>query len=95
MTRMEIYHSTTEAKADLKPLYIYVSCVIYFAVIGIMIGDIIIYGTGGVLPLPETTLQKALNTFDGVLYLIITVGYLVYGGGYAFLWVGRQCDVRK
>jgi hypothetical protein len=79
---MEIYHSTKESKADLKPVYIYISCVIYLAVIGIMIGDIIIYGTGNTLPLPETVLQKVLNTFDGAVYLLITAGYLAYGGGY-------------
>eukprot|EP01127_Copromyxa_protea_P018513 TRINITY_DN5847_c0_g1_i2.p1 TRINITY_DN5847_c0_g1~~TRINITY_DN5847_c0_g1_i2.p1 ORF type:complete len:279 (-),score=35.75 TRINITY_DN5847_c0_g1_i2:130-966(-) len=83
-TWMEIFHSTHEGKANLKPLYIYVSVVTYSAVIGIMIGDIVISGTGNLLPLPETLLQKVLNTFDGALYFIITVGYLVYGGGFYY-----------
>lgn len=80
---MEIFHSSSDGKANLRPVYIYTFCVIYLAVIGVMIGDIIIYGTGNTLPLAETILQKALQTFDACIYLIITVGYLAYGGGYA------------
>lgn len=79
---MEIFHGTGSSTANLKPVYIYVFSVIYLAVIGIMIGDIIIFGTGSTLPLPSTFLQKILNTFDGCLYLVITIGYLAYGGGY-------------
>lgn len=80
---MEIYHSTHDERANLKPFYIYIQSVVYLSVIGIMIGDIVIFGTGSTLPLPETFLQKVLNTFDGCIYLLLTVGYLAYGGGYA------------
>ena len=46
MCRMEIYHSTNEDRANLKPVYIYMTVVTYMAVIGVMIGDIVIFGTG-------------------------------------------------
>lgn len=43
---MEIYHSINEERTNLKPLYIYMTCVTYMAVVGVMIGDIVIFGTG-------------------------------------------------
>jgi len=82
-TWMEIYHSpSNDHKANLKPIYIYASCTIYLACIGIMIGDIVLGGQESFLPLPDTLLQRSLNTFDGILYLVLTIGYLIYGGSF-------------
>jgi hypothetical protein len=78
---MEIYHGEADETLHLRFVYIYINCVMYLANIGIAIGDYIC-NPSIVLKsnLPFTFLEKVTNTEAGVIYLLTSICFFIYGG---------------
>lgn len=78
---MEIYHGESGESLHLQFVYIYINIIMYLANIGLAIGDYICNPSIIVKnSLPFTFLQKVTNTEAGVVYLLTSICFFVYGG---------------
>jgi len=86
----EIYHSTTDEPADLRNNFIGISGVMYFIVVALVISDLVIpYDVPHQkIPTAVTISELIIFTYTGSLYLIVSIGFGVYGG--RFYWRFRR-----
>eukprot|EP01125_Pyxidicula_operculata_P015390 TRINITY_DN5216_c0_g1_i2.p1 TRINITY_DN5216_c0_g1~~TRINITY_DN5216_c0_g1_i2.p1 ORF type:complete len:182 (+),score=5.67 TRINITY_DN5216_c0_g1_i2:150-695(+) len=92
MPRIQAYHSESQ-EVDIRPFYIYINFIMYFTSIGLMIGDLVIYQdlTNQQVPSPTNILQTVLFVFDGSVYLLASLGFIVYGGRFYYRFaVGKH-----
>jgi len=78
---IQIYHSAEDNPVNMKPYFLYIIGIMYMVSFSLMIGDFIT-STGKdhqkVISF-DNTLQKSLVLFMASLYLMGSIGYVVYG----------------
>lgn len=85
---MEIYHGESGESLHLQFVYVYINIVMYLANIGLAIGDYICNPSIVVKnSLPFTFLQKVTNTEAGVVYLLTSICFFIYGGRYEWIFL--------
>jgi len=78
---IEIYHSSNGHFTDVRPIYIYLCSVMFVVVTILIVGDIVTNPLSPTqkVPVPVSLLEKALFYLDTGMYLLASLGYLIYG----------------
>jgi len=78
---IQIYHGTEENPVDMKPQFLFLTGIMFLIAFSLMIGDFITTTNSDkqVVITYNTTLQQTMVLFVASMYLLGSIGYMVYG----------------